>query len=267
MLSTSGLTLHAGKKRLIADVSLQLHPGEVLAVAGPNGAGKSSLLRALSGELTPVSGDIRLNGRLLADWQPQRIARLRAVLPQHSPLSFRFIVRDVVLMGRSPHRHSHDSGQNLHIVEQAMALTDTTHLAERIYTTLSGGERQRVHLARVLAQIWQASADGTRYLLLDEPTSALDLAHQHAVLAIARHFADREHVGVLAVLHDLNLAALYADRMALLRDGHLMAVGPPEQILASELIRQVFDHPAEIIPHPLYPERPLMIAHRLLDRQ
>jgi iron complex transport system ATP-binding protein len=170
-------------------------------------------------------------------------------------------VLEVVMMGRSPHRQSHSHADNIAIVWQALALTDTTHLAERIYTTLSGGERQRVQLARVLAQIWEPCDPLHRYLLLDEPTSALDLAHQHAVLAIARRFADANAAGVLAILHDLSLAALYADRIAVLHQGRLVAAGPPCQVLNSELIRDIFNYPVTVGTHPLYPDRPLTIPH------
>lgn len=262
MLQAINLTLRAGAKTLLDGVTLALRPGEVLAVAGPNGAGKSSLLRAISGELAPFAGRVLMNGRPLAEWPPQRAALLRGVLPQSAGLAFRFTVRDVALMGRSPQRKTHSAAQNRAIAEQALAMTDTGHLAERIYTTLSGGERQRVQLARVLAQIWEPQDPLHRYLLLDEPTSALDLAHQHAVLAIARRFADQQQAGVLAVLHDLNLAALYADRIALLHQGRLAAIGTPAQTLNSELIRQVFAYPVSIGSHPQIPNAPLVIPRR-----
>lgn len=263
MLVADRISLQIGAKVLLDEVSLALHPGEVLAVLGPNGAGKSSLLRSLSGELSPQSGTLSLNGRPLPAWNPGQVARMRGVLPQSSALTFRFSVREVVLMGRSPHRKTHGHAQNLAITAQALALTDTAHVAERIYTTLSGGERQRVQLARVLAQIWEPCGEWHRYLLLDEPTSALDLAHQHAVLAIARRFAYTENTGVLAILHDLNLAALYADRIAVLQHGRLAAVGTPGQVLTGELVRRIFAYPVGVGSHPLYPERPLLIPHML----
>ncbi|AEF99391.1 heme ABC transporter ATP-binding protein [Methylomonas methanica] len=262
MLIADRISLQIGAKVLLDDVSLTLSPGEVLAVAGPNGAGKSSLLRCLSGELSPQSGTLSMNGRSLPSWDAGQVARMRGVLPQSSALSFHFNTREVVLMGRNPHRKTHSHTQNLAITAQALALTDTTHLAERIYTTLSGGERQRVQLARVLAQIWEPCGEWHRYLLLDEPTSALDLAHQHAVLAIARHFADTQNTGVLAILHDLNLAALYADRIAVLQHGRLAAAGTPPQVLTDKLIRRIFDYPVSVCNHPVYPDRPLLTPHR-----
>ncbi len=261
MLSAQQLTVCIGQKTLLHSVSLELHPGEVLAVVGPNGAGKSSLLKTLSGELNPAGGSVLMNGSPLSNWDARQAARMRGVLPQSSLLAFRFSVLEVVLMGRSPHRKTHTRGQNESIARRALTLTDTEHLAERIYTTLSGGERQRVQLARVLAQIWESYGALHRYLLLDEPTSALDLAHQHAVLSIARRFADANQTGVLAILHDLNLAALYADRIAVLHRGHMIIVGSPREVLDSELIRRVFEYPVSIDNHPLYPDCPLMIPH------
>lgn len=263
MLTATNTWVRIGTKVLLDDVSLALHPGEVLAVIGPNGAGKSTLLRTLSGELSPQSGRLVMNGRPLADWDARQAAKMRGVLPQASALAFRFSVLEVVLMGRSPHRQSCGHSNNSAIVWQALALTDTAHLAERVYTTLSGGERQRVQLARVLAQIWEPCDPLHRYLLLDEPTSALDLAHQHAVLAIARRFADANAAGVLAILHDINLAALYADRIAVLHQGRLVAAGPPCQVLNRELIQEIFNYPVTISTHPLYPDRPLTIPHQM----
>lgn len=267
MLITQALTVRIGAKTLLDGVSLTLNPGEVLAVVGPNGAGKSTLLRALSGELMPFAGQVLMNGRPLAAWLPRQAARMRGVLPQSSALAFRFPVLDVVSMGRGPYRKTHTQAQNRAIAEQALALTDTAGLAARIYTTLSGGERQRVQLARVLAQIWEPQGPLHRYLLLDEPTSALDLAHQHAVLAIARHFADSQAAGVLAILHDLNLAALYADRIAVLRRGQLIETGPPGQVLNSDMVQRVFGYPVSVGRHPYYPDSPLLIPHprRLAD--
>ncbi|OQW78665.1 MAG: heme ABC transporter ATP-binding protein [Proteobacteria bacterium ST_bin11] len=263
MLTATNISVRIGAKILLDDISIELHPGEVLAVIGPNGAGKSTLLRTLSSELSPQSGRLLMNGRPLVDWDALEAAKMRSVLPQASALAFRFCVLEVVMMGRSPQRQSRNHADNITIVWQALALTDTAHLAERIYTTLSGGERQRVQLARVLAQIWEPCDPLHRYLLLDEPTSALDLAHQHTVLAIARRFADANATGVLAILHDLNLAALYADRIAVLHQGRLVTVGTPGQVLNSELIRQIFNYPVTVGTHPLYPDRPLTIPHQM----
>ena len=247
MFELQNATYRIGAKTLVDGVSLCLRPGEVLAVIGANGAGKTTLLRLLSGELRPTEGAVWLDGRALASSDAEMLARRRAVLPQQSTLTFGFTAMEVVLLGRTPHRtrHVHD----LDVARRAMQAAGVTHLAERSYPTLSGGEQQRVHLARALAQIWDAPEDGHRYLLLDEPTASLDLAHQHGVLRTARRCA-RAGVGVLAVLHDLNLAAQHADRIAVLCRGRLLAEGPPEAVLTPEIIRRAFDISVFVTEHP-----------------
>src|SRR5262249_44991737 len=162
-----------------------------------------TLLRLLTGEYTPDTGNIRLNGRHLREYAADELARVRGYLPQQSSLEFDFTASEVVMLGRSPHSRSGDGKREQALVEQALALTGAGALADRFYTTLSGGEQQRVHLARVFVQIWQAPANGSRLLLLDEPTSSLDLGHQHSILGAVRRFA-REGTAVIMVLHDLN---------------------------------------------------------------
>ncbi|HXG28693.1 MAG TPA: heme ABC transporter ATP-binding protein [Nevskiales bacterium] len=239
MLECRDATLRLRGRVLLQDLSLQLRPGELLAVLGPNGAGKSSLLRILSGELAPSSGGILMNGRSLDTTPRQILARLRAVMPQADRLSFPFSVAEVVLLGRTPHTLRHGNAQDEHIAQAALAAVDALPLAARDYTSLSGGERQRVQLARALAQIWESDADAPRYLLLDEPTASLDLAHQHGVLRLLNRLKLR-HIGVLAVLHDLNLAARYADRVALLHGGRLLGCGPPQDVLQEDRLSQVY---------------------------
>ncbi|MEM1041057.1 MAG: heme ABC transporter ATP-binding protein [Bacteroidota bacterium] len=249
MLELRDLTYRIREKALVEGVGLALHPGEVVAAVGANGAGKTTLLRLLSGELTPTSGSVHLDGRPLADVDPERLARRRAVLPQQSALTFSFSSVDVVRLGRTPHATT--GATDLDIARAAMEAAGVAHLAAQRYPTLSGGEQQRVHLARTLAQIWEADSDSDsgRYLLLDEPTASLDLAHQHAVLRIARQCA-QAGFGVLAVLHDLNLAAQYADRIAVLRRGRLMAEGTPAGVLTAETIYDAFDIAVLIAEHP-----------------
>lgn len=250
MLTTREVSIRVAGRSLIESVTLTITPGEVLALLGPNGAGKSTLLKALTGELAPSSGNVHMNARPLSAWSPLQRARRRAVLPQHSNLSFPFTVFEVVLMGRSPHGGG-DSAADHHAARQALAATETAHLSERLYPTLSGGERQRVQLARVLAQIWDPLPNAEPcYLLLDEPTANLDLSHQHATLRLARRFA-RAGVGVLAVLHDLNLAAEYADQLAVLRQGRLEVVGTPAAVLTPAIVSRTFAMPVMIIPHPV----------------
>lgn len=247
MLSVESLCVKVGDRQLLDDVSLSVAAGQTVAVVGPNGAGKTTLLRALVGDIQGQVGQVLLHDKPLVAWPAQQRARLLSVLPQASNLNFPFQVREVVMLGRLPHssgvRHDED------IVEQALQAVDISHLAQRIYTTLSGGEKQRVHLARVLAQVWQQQPQFDRFLLLDEPTAALDLAHQSSVLAAARTMA-QQGVGVLVILHDLNLAAQFADSVIMLRDGKVFAAGSPEQTLNQKNIEAVFDVQVDIMEHP-----------------
>lgn len=245
MLQVEGLHLRRGSNEVLHDLNLQLHPGQVVGVLGPNGAGKSSLLGVLCGELAPGRGQVTLHGRPLADWAGPERARRLAVLPQVSSLGFSFKVEEVVGMGRMPH----DSGQvrDAEIVEAALRAADAWHLLGRSYLALSGGERQRVHLARVLAQLWPGEAGTT--LLLDEPTSMLDPLHQHTTLQAVRSFADRG-AAVLVILHDLNLAARYCDRILLLEAGRCHALATPEQVLTPVALKSVFGIEVLVQPHP-----------------
>ena len=247
-LEARAVDVRRGGRGLLREVDLAVRPGEVLVVLGANGAGKSTLLRCLSGELLPDAGAIHLNGRALAGWAPRECAKRRAILPQQSALSFPFTALEVALMGRIP--HGGPGRGDIGIATQALVAAEAAHLAERSYTTLSGGERQRVHLARILTQVWQPLPDDEpRYLLLDEPTASLDLAHQHTTLALVRQWAQRG-LGVMVVLHDLNLAAQYGDRIAVLKDGQLVTAGHPHAVLEPPLIAEAFGLPVRVIPHP-----------------
>ncbi len=227
---------------LVDDVSLDVRPGEVLALAGPNGAGKSTLLRLLAGELLPTAGTVTLDGRPLHDLRPDTLACRRAVMPQQTTLSFAFTAREVVLMGRTPHARG-GRRQDEFVVAECLARTDTAHLAGRAFPSLSGGEQQRVTLARVLAQ-------EAPIVLLDEPVNSLDIHHQELVMREARVEAGRG-AAVLAVLHDLNLAAAHADRVALMRRGRIVACGVPRDVLTAPLLSEVFEHPIAVTDHPL----------------
>ncbi len=250
MLEAHALSVTAGSKTLLRDVSLCIRPGEVLAVIGANGAGKSTLLKVLSGDIIPVTGEVSMDGRPLAQWPLRQRAKVRAVLPQNTMLSFPFTVLEVVTMGRFPHNNGVPSLHDRAIARQAMLQLDVTELEQRLYQTLSGGERQRVQIARVLTQIWEADSRHPRYLLLDEPTSSLDLAHQHLLLNMARRYAHQQGIAVLAILHDINLAAQYADRIALLQQGRLSACGTPRSVISAQNIEAAFAMQVEVISHP-----------------
>ncbi len=241
VLKATGLEVRAGAKVLIRNMSLDLAPGDFLAVIGPNGAGKSTLLGALAGDRSLASGEVLIDGKPLGHWSKSALARRRAVLPQHSAVAFDFTGRQIAALGLLAHRDRLSDPQMHRLAEQALAETEALGFADRPYTVLSGGERQRVQLARVLAQC-DADPAGQPFLLLDEPIAGLDLAHQHADLASARRRADRG-LGVLAVLHDLNMAAHYADRVAIVEKGRLTAQGPTESTLDPELLSAVFATP------------------------
>lgn len=250
------LSLHLSGFDLLRNIDLTLEAGKVNVLVGPNGAGKSSLLRVLTGEIKPSKGDVRINQQQLNDWSMQDRANLLAVLPQHSDLNFPFTAAEVVGLGRIPHKTGYAKDQA--IIAEALALVDASYLQRRLYTQMSGGEKQRVQLARVLAQIWEPSELGEQFLVLDEPTAAFDLSHQQLTLSIVRQFAARG-VGVLMVLHDLNLAARCADNLVVVNGGSIEASGAPDEVLTKELIYKVFDVQSVIAKHPVA-DTPLVIT-------
>ncbi|MEU8735872.1 heme ABC transporter ATP-binding protein [Streptomyces halstedii] len=237
-----GLGIRLGRRQVLDAVDLTARAGEVVALVGPNGAGKSTLLAALAADLPAGSGEIRIGGRPAADWSPPELALRRAVLPQSAALSFPFPVEDVVRMGRAPWAGTAKEDEDDVAVASAMAATEVTRFAARPFSALSGGERARVALARVLAQ-------RAPLLLLDEPTAALDLRHQELVLRICRERAATGDA-VVVVLHDLGLAAAYADRAVVLRDGRVAVDGPPAEVFTGELLGEVYRQPVEVFPHP-----------------
>lgn len=249
-------TVTIGNKTLLDNVSLTIQPGQVVTVLGPNGAGKSTLMKVASGERPLSSGEVLLNGR--KNWDLRQQALMLGVLPQASSLSFPFTVEEVVLLGRTPCTSTRQ--QNQGIAEAALIKVDGLHLRSRQYTTLSGGERQRVHMARVLSQIWDKCSSGDRFLLLDEPTSALDPAHQQLTLKMARQQADEEGIGVLVILHDLNLAARYSDQLMILQKGKIAAQGAPQDVLTPQTIGSVFNIQVSVSGHPAH-NCPLVITH------
>ncbi|MET7364387.1 heme ABC transporter ATP-binding protein [Streptomyces sp. NPDC005566] len=238
----AGLGVRLGGRQVLDAVDLTVRAGEVLALVGPNGAGKSTLLAALAADLAPGSGEVRIAGRPAAAWSPAGLALRRAVLPQSAVLSFPFPVEDVVRMGRAPWAGTDREDEDDAAVAAAMAATEVTEFAARPFSALSGGERARVALARVLAQ-------RAPLLLLDEPTAALDLRHQELVLRICRERAAAGDA-VVVVLHDLGLAAAYADRAVVLDGGRIAVAGPPIEVFTGALLGEVYRQPVEVFPHP-----------------
>ncbi|MFQ6059387.1 MAG: heme ABC transporter ATP-binding protein [Anaerolineae bacterium] len=230
---------------VLEDVSLGLAPGSLVGLIGPNGAGKTTLLRVLSGFLAPRRGQVYLDGRDIRALSRQEIARRIAVVPQEVVVPFAFTAWEMVMLGRTPHvRPLVGEGQrDRQVVEEKMTLTDTLHLARRPFNELSGGERQRVILAMALAQ-------EPHILLLDEPTVHLDINHQMEILELIKGLNRQSNLTVLATMHDLNLAALYFERLILLNQGRVVIEGPPAEVLCEESIRQVFQARVRVQPHP-----------------
>lgn len=250
MLETKSLSYAINGKTIINDVSLAVERGEVFALIGPNGAGKSTLLRLLSGELAPSQGTITLNNQSLSDYSRRQLALKRAVMAQRESVSFDFSVYDVVMLGRHPHIKRAETPHDREVVETSLKSTESAHLSDRFFATLSSGEQSRVTFSRILAQ-------QTDLLLLDEPTSTLDLRHQQLIMMIAQSLA-RQGAAIVAIVHDLNLAAIYADRIGILRDGTWIDVGTPQAVLTEENLFTAFNLPTVVMPHPHY-DRPLIV--------
>jgi iron complex transport system ATP-binding protein len=231
--------ISAGYRRgrlVLHEVSIEAGQGELVAIVGPNGAGKSTLLRVLAGSLAPAQGTIELLGRPLAAFDRRALARTVAVVAQDNPVAFPFTVLEVVLMGRAPHLapFSFESPNDLAVARGALERLGLLALAGRYVQELSGGERKRVVIARALAQ-------EPKVALLDEPTAFLDLKHVAEIFAIMRELCAGQKLAAIVTLHDLNAAALYADRVLLLKDGAAVASGPPEQVFTRDNLCAVYD--------------------------
>jgi iron complex transport system ATP-binding protein len=244
MLELQGLQLVRTGTALLTDINARFVPGEFVAIVGPNGAGKSSLVRALTGEWSPRSGQVMLDDKPFKSYSRANIAQRMAIVPQASNLGFDFLVEEIIALGRLPHRTG--AAMDRAIAHQAMDALGISHFSTRRYLTLSGGERQRVQIARALAQIWPSSVTSIgNILVLDEPTSALDLAQQHIALERASKFAQQGTL-VLAVLHDLNLAATYATRLITMKAGRIVADGVPAQIMTDATVSEWYDCPVHV---------------------
>lgn len=235
MLELVDVTVNLGRRRILQETSLTVRAGEVLAICGANGAGKSTLLKAILGEL-PATGAVRLNGLDVFRARPATLASLRAVLPQEGEVAFGFTLGEVIDMGRE----AGDFATRPDVSDLALAAVGLQGRDADDIRTLSGGERQRCHLARALVQVWEpVGPRGPRWLMLDEPVASLDLGHQLQVMRLARSYADAGG-GVVAIMHDLNLSAMFCDRMAFLVDGRLVAIGTPSEVMQQDVLEAAY---------------------------
>lgn len=238
-LAADGVKLRRGSRWLLDDVSLELAPGELICLLGPNGAGKSTLIRCLDGIWKPDGGSIHVDGQALSRLKREELARTIAYVPQHSGETLGLSVAEMVTLGRAAHRHRENGAQRNARVADILARFDLQAMADRVFDGLSGGERQRVLIARAVAQ-------DARYMLLDEPTSALDLKHQLETLRTVRQLVDENGIGALMAIHDLSAAARFADRVALLQQGRVVALGQWQDVLTPDRLEAVFGVSAHV---------------------
>lgn len=247
------VTAKAYSRVLLSNIDLAFRAGELVAVLGPNGAGKSTLLNVMSGDRAYTANCLNFNGAPLDDWSINTRAKHIAVMRQHSAIDFPITALEVVLLGRFPHHQGHERPFDIQIAFASLSQMDAEHLAARLYNTLSGGEQQRVQAARALAQIAPASENTPSLIksfLLDEPTASLDWRHADTLLAHLKKLAHQQNVCVVIAIHDINLAARYADRLLFIRDARIHTFGPPSSTLTVENLSAVFDLNATIISHP-----------------
>ena len=260
MLEAHNITFRVGNRALISEVSVRFEPGRLHLVIGPNGAGKSTLIKVLARLLRPDTGKVEYEGVDVHGRSESDLAKSRAVLSQAVEVAFPLTVREVVMMGRYPHFGGRPGPVDEKITDELMESFDVMEFHARNYQTLSGGERQRVNFARVLAQLWRAASGSSpvpgspptlpscRYLFLDEPLTFLDIRHQIEFMKKVRGFADAPDVVTVGVVHDLNLAARFADRIVLLNHGHVVATGTAAEVLTTDRIREVFGVEPTFIP-------------------
>ncbi len=252
MLKATDITFQIGNKALISDVSVNFEPGKLHLIIGPNGAGKSTLIKVLARLMRPKTGIVEYESLDISQTSESNLAKRRAVLSQAIEVAFPMSVREIVMMGRYPHFTVRPGSVDEKIVDELMDFFAVTEFSDRNYQTLSGGERQRVNFARVLAQLWRPDPTSSpafcRYLFLDEPLTFLDIHHQIEFMNKIRDFTDVSDVVTVGVVHDLNLAARFADQIVLLNQGRVVASGTASEVLTADRIREVFQVETTFLP-------------------
>ena len=257
MLRTENISFSVGKKQILKNVSASFLPGEFNMILGPNGSGKSSFLKIFSGEINKYQGTVLYDDKKIKELRKEELAKKRAVMSQQADLGFPLLVEEVVMMGRYPHFTFNPNKKDITICNEVIERMNLFEFKERNYLTLSGGEKQRVQYARVLAQVWEKPAEGYRYLFLDEPLNSLDISYQHEFLQAAVELI-KDHTVLIAVMHDINLAAHYADNLFFLKEGELVVHGKPKDILTENIIEEVFNIKTTVIDNPVT-GKPLII--------
>lgn len=245
MLTVKGLSKHYGNRAVLKDIHLQVHPGECLGILGPNGSGKSTLIQLLAGEDRPDQGEIKLQNQDLFTYSSKQRAQQMAILLQEGLSELPFTVREVVMMGRHPYQGKWPWADvtDHQIVEKILQKLNLQQMGNRLLSELSGGERQRVALAKAMAQQPQI-------LLLDEPTTFLDIQYQIRLLTLLKEWQKDQSLTIVTVLHDLNLAAQFCDRLLLLKDGEIQLIGTPSEVIQPKWIEQIFGVKSSVIEHP-----------------
>ena len=250
-LSLKSVSLKLNNRQILKDVSLEINEGEIVSVIGPNGAGKSTLLNVLSGDISPDSGNTTYDNKQLNKISIQERAFTRSVMSQMQTLVFNFNVKDVIEMGWLQRGNSDFSSNFSMAFEAVTTECNVNNLVHRKFNSLSGGEQRRVHFARTLLQLWRPSqSNDPRYLLLDEPTANLDLSSEMLLMNILKARAS-SNVGILVILHDLNLASHFADKIAIMKDGEIKAFGKPEEIMTDDFLTSIYEVPIKVKYEPL----------------
>ena len=240
MIKANNISYKIGNKPILKDISVSFQPGKINLILGPNGAGKCTLVKIICNQLKPQEGTVFYEGVDIKNTSVAELAKVRAVLSQNTELAFPLKVKEVVTMGRYPHFSVNPTAKDEQAVQEAMHFFDVEEMADRDYLTLSGGEKQRVHFARVVSQIWYPSGKGCRYLVLDEPLTFLDVHYQFQFMHKLRELLKKQDLVIVGVVHDLNLAAKFADHLVLLNNGELLASGTKEEVLNAENMKTAY---------------------------